>query len=118
MFPERETYLRNFIEKVRESYEFIIIDLGPSLNLLTVNGLLAADEVLIPIQCEYYSLEGLGQLLETIDLVRNNLGHPLKVAGALLTMYDKNVKLSREIAREVRRRFPHRVYDVEIPRSV
>ena len=116
--PERERYLRNFVDKIRDKYDFIFIDLGPSLNLLTVNGLLAADEVLIPIQCEYYSLEGLGQLLETIDLVRNNLGHPLKVAGALLTMYDKNVKLSREIAREVRRRFPHRVYDVEIPRSV
>lgn len=116
--PEREQYLKNFVQKVRDKYDFIFIDLGPSLNLLTVNGLLAADEVLIPIQCEYYSLEGLGQLLETIDLVRNNLGHPLRVAGALLTMYDKNIKLSREIAREVRRRFPHRVYDVEIPRSV
>jgi chromosome partitioning protein len=116
--PDREYYLRNFIEKIRGGYDFVIIDLGPSLNILTVNGLLAADEVIVPIQCEYYSLEGLGQLLQTIDLIRDNLGHPLKVAGALLTMYDKRERLSREIAREVRRRFPYPVYDIEIPRSV
>ncbi|KKU91200.1 MAG: Chromosome segregation ATPase [Candidatus Jorgensenbacteria bacterium GW2011_GWA1_48_11] len=116
--PERELYLRNFVNRVRDDYDFIFIDLGPSLNLLTVNGLMAADEVLIPVQCEYYSLEGLSQLLETIDLVRDNLGHPIKIAGALLTMYDKRERLSREVAREIRRRFPYRVYDVEIPRSV
>lgn len=116
--PDREYYLRNFVLKVRPKYDFILIDLGPSLNLLTVNGLLAADEVIVPVQCEYYALEGLGQLLQTIELVRTNLDHPLKVAGALLTMYDKREKLSREIARQVRRRFPYPVYDVEIPRSV
>lgn len=114
----RETYLRRFVDGVRDRYDFIIIDLGPSLHLLTINGLLAADEVIVPIQCEYYALEGLSQLLQTIDLVRSNLEHPLKVGGALLTMYDKREKLSREIAREVRRRFPYHVYDVEIPRSV
>jgi len=116
--PDREFYLRNFIEKLAPRYDFILIDLGPSLNLLTINGLIAANEVLIPIQCEYYSLEGLSQLLETIELIRNNLEHDLKIAGALLTMYDKRERLSREIAREIRRRFPHHVYDVEIPRSV
>ena len=116
--PDREALLKTFIEKIKSNYDFILIDLGPSLNLLTINGLLAADEILIPVQCEYYSLEGLSQLLETIDLVRENLGHPLKVAGALLTMYDKRERLSREVAREVRRRFPYHVYDVEIPRSV
>jgi len=116
--PDREYYLKNFVDKIRNRYDFILIDLGPSLNLLTVNGLLASDEVLIPIQCEYYSLEGLSQLLQIIDLIKNNLGHPLKVAGALLTMYDKRERLSREIAREVRRRFPYYVYDTEIPRSV
>lgn len=116
--PDREYYLRNFIQKIRDRYDFILIDLGPSLNLLTVNGLLASDEVLIPIQCEYYSLEGLNQLLQVIDLIQNNLGHPLRVAGALLTMYDKRERLSREVAREVRRRFPYYVYDTEIPRSV
>lgn len=116
--PDREFYLRNFIERVRSRYDFIVIDLGPSLNLLTINGLLASDEVIVPVQCEYYSLEGLTQLLQTIELVRENMGHPLKIGGALLTMYDKREKLSREIAREVRRRFPYHVYDVEIPRSV
>ncbi len=116
--PDREIQLRKFVDHVRSRYDFIVIDLGPSLNLLTINGLMAADEVLIPIQCEYYALEGLTQLLQTIDLVRENLGHPIKVGGALLTMYDKRERLSREIAREVRRRFPYHVFDVEIPRSV
>lgn len=116
--PDRELYLRNFLNTLRDSYDFIIIDLGPSLNLLTINGLMAADEVLIPVQCEYYSLEGLDQLLSTIDLIRNNLNHPIKIAGALLTMYEKRERLSREVAREIRRRFPYKVFDVEIPRSV
>ncbi|MGC9603445.1 MAG: ParA family protein [Minisyncoccia bacterium] len=116
--PDREWYLRNFIERLRNNYEFILIDLGPSLNLLTVNGLASADEILVPIQCEYYSLEGLSQLLETVDLIKNNLGHEIKSVSALLTMYDKRERLSREIAREVRRRFPYKVYEVEIPRSV
>jgi len=116
--PERERLLRRLLDKVRTHYDFIVIDLGPSLNLLTVNGLLAADEVIVPIQCEYYSLEGLGQVIETLSLIRENLEHPLAVNGALITMYDKREKLSREIAREIRKRFPYRVYDVEIPRSV
>lgn len=116
--PDREWYLRRFIEKIFDRYDFIFIDLGPNLNLLTINGLLAATEAIIPIQCEYYSLEGLEQLLKTIELIRENLGHPLKVSGALLTMYDKREKLSREVAREVRRRFPYHVYEIEIPKSV
>ncbi len=116
--PDREWYLRNFIERIRSGYEFILIDLGPSLNLLTVNGLASADEILVPIQCEYYSLEGLNQLLESVDLIKNNLGHEIKSVSALLTMYDKREKLSREIAREVRRRFPYKIYEAEIPRSV
>ena len=116
--PRREYYLRDFVEKVSTWYDFVLIDLPPSVNLLTVNGLIAAGEVIIPVQCEYYSLEGLGQLLHTIDLIRTNMRHPLQIGGALLTMYDKREKLSREVAREVRRRFPHHVYDVEIPRSV
>lgn len=116
--PEREYLLRKFIHEVRSEYEYIFIDLGPSLNLLTINGLLAADEVIIPVQCEYYSLEGIAQVLETLDLIRKNLHHPIKIGGALLTMYDKREKLSREIAREIRRRFPYHVYDIEIPRSV
>lgn len=116
--PDREWYLKNFIERVRNNYDFVLIDLGPSLNLLTVNGLASADEILVPIQCEYYSLEGLSQLLESVDLIKNNLGHEIKSVSALLTMFDKRERLSREIAREVRRRFPYKVYEVEIPRSV
>lgn len=116
--PEREARLRNIVNLIRVHYDFIFIDLGPSLNLLTINGLLAADEVIIPVQCEYYALEGLDQLLETIELIRTNLGHPIVVGGALLTMYDKREKLSREIAKEVRKKFPYNVYQIEIPRSV
>lgn len=116
--PEREYYLRRFINRLRHQYDYIFIDLPPSLSLLTINGLVAADEVLIPIQCEYYSLEGLGQLLETINLINKNLGRQIKVAGAVLTMYDKRERLSREVAKEVRRHFPHYVYEIEIPRCV
>ncbi|MDO8557447.1 MAG: ParA family protein [Candidatus Jorgensenbacteria bacterium] len=116
--PERELYLRRFVDTVRPHYDFIFVDLGPSLNLLTINGLLASDEVIVPIQCEYYSLEGLNQVLQTLELVKNNLGHDIKISGALLTMYDRRERLSREIAKEIRRRFPFNVYEVEIPRSV
>ncbi len=116
--PEREYFLRKFLNSVRHKYDYILIDLPPSLSLLTVNGLVAADEVLIPVQAEYYSLEGLGQLLETIELVKNNLRHPLKIAGAVITMYDRREHLSREISKNLRRHFPHHVFDVEIPRVI
>lgn len=116
--PEREYFLRKFINGLRHKYDYILIDLPPSLSLLTVNGLVAADEVLIPVQAEYYSLEGLGQLLETVQLIRDNLGHPLRVAGAVVTMFDKREHLSREVARNLRANFPHKVFEVEIPRSV
>ncbi|HUZ92980.1 MAG TPA: ParA family protein [Candidatus Paceibacterota bacterium] len=116
--PEREYFLRKFVNSLRHKYDYILIDLPPSLSLLTVNGLVAADEILIPVQAEYYSLEGLGQLLETIDLVRQNLHHPLKVAGAVITMYDRREHLSREISKNLRRHFPHYVFEVEIPRTV
>ena len=115
---EREYFLRKFLNGLRHAYNYILIDLPPSLSLLTVNGLVASDEVLIPVQAEYYSLEGIGQLLETIDLVKNNLRHRIKVAGALITMYDKREHLSREVAKNLRRHFPHRVFDAEIPRNV
>jgi len=116
--PEREYFLRKFVNRFRERYDYILIDLPPSLSLLTVNGLIAADEVLVPVQTGYYSLEGLGQLLETIGLIQNNLNHPLRVSGAVITMYDKREHLSREIARNIRAHFPHPVFEVEIPRSV
>ena len=116
--PEREYFLRKFINRIRHEYDYILIDLPPSLSLLTVNGLVGADEVLIPVQAEYYSLEGLGQLLQTVDLIRENLQHPLHITGALITMFDKREHLSREVAKNLRANFPHYVFNVEIPRSV
>ncbi|KKS43764.1 chromosome partitioning protein ParA [Candidatus Azambacteria bacterium RIFOXYD1_FULL_42_11] len=114
----REWRLYNILRKIRTNYDYIIIDSPPSLGLLTLNGLVAAEEVIIPIQCEYYALEGLGQLLETIELIRNNLGRDLKVKGALLTMYDRRQKLCREVVKEVRRNFPGYVFSAIIPRAV
>ncbi len=116
--PEREYFLRKFVNRLRHNYDYILIDLPPSVSLLTVNGLVASDEVLIPVQTEYYSLEGLGQLLETIALIRSNLRHTLGVAGAVITMYDKRERLSREVSRNIREHFPHHVFTVEVPRAV
>ena len=116
--PEREYFLRKFLNRVRHQYDYILIDLPPSLSLLTINGLMAADEVIIPVQAEYYSLEGLGQLLETVDLIRNNLQHDLRISGALITMYNKREHLSRDVAKNLREHFPYRVFAVEIPRSI
>jgi len=118
MASNREFKLQQLLEKVKESYDFIIIDSPPSLGLLTINALCASKEVLIPVQCEYLALEGLEQLLDTINLVKNNLGQDLKITGALLTMYNRNNKLSREVAKEVRRNFPGYVFDTVIPRQV
>lgn len=116
--PEREYFLRKFINRFRHNFDYIFIDLPPSLSLLTINGLVASDEVLMPIQSEYYSLEGLSQLLGIIDLINDNLGQRLKVAGAVLTMYDKREKLSREVAKNLRQYFPYKVFETEIPRCV
>ena len=115
---EREYFLRKYLNRIRHKYDYILVDLPPSLSLLTVNGLVASDEVVIPVQTEYYSLEGLSQLLQTIELINKNLRHHLKVAGALITMYDKREHLSREVANNLRKNFPHKVFDVEIPRAV
>jgi chromosome partitioning protein len=113
----REYRLRNFLHHIRHEYDYIIIDLSPSLTLLTINALIAADEVMIPVQAEYYSLEGLGQLLQTIELLKNNLDHPIKIAGAVLTMTDPAARFSREVAENLRAHFPHYVFKTEIPRS-
>lgn len=115
---DRSRALRRFLNSVRHEYSYVIIDLPPSMDLLFINGLVAADEIIIPVQAEYYSLEGLGQLLSTVDLIRTNLAHRLEVAGALLTMHDKRERLSRDVAKNLRRHFPHPVFNVEIPRSV
>ena len=115
---DREYYLRNFVNQLRHRYDYILIDLPPSLSLLTVNGLVAADEIIIPVQAEYFGMEGLGQLLRTINMVRENLSHPLRVTGVLITLYDKRERLPRQVAKSLRRNFPHPVFSVEIPRSI
>lgn len=116
--PERDRSLRRMLTMLRHEYAYVIIDLPPSMDLLFVNGLVAADELIIPVQAEYYSLEGLGQLLTTIDLVRENLGHKLSIAGALLTMHDPRERFSREVAQNLRTHFPYPVFTTEVPRSV
>ncbi len=116
--PEREYFLRKFLVPIRHLYDYIFIDLPPSMSLLTINGLLASEEVLIPVQTEYYSLEGLGQLLESINLIRSNLGTGPSVAGALITMHDNRERLSREVVKNLREKFPYHVFETEIPRNV
>jgi len=114
----REKILSNALAPIVDSYDYIIIDCPPSLGLLTVNALTAADSVLIPIQCEYYALEGLGQLLHTIELVQKNLNPSLEIEGVLLTMYDRRLNLSRQVADEARKFFDGRVYKTIINRNV
>ncbi|MCH1571168.1 MAG: AAA family ATPase [Longimicrobiales bacterium] len=114
----RETILRQAIETIRDRYDFILVDCPPSLGLLTVNTLTAADSVLIPIQCEFYALEGLSQLLNTVRLVQRGLNPSLDVEGVLLTMYDKRLNLSRQVSAEAREYFGPKVYRAAIPRNV
>lgn len=114
----RESRLRRALEVVRPSYDVMLVDCPPSLGLLTVNALAAADELLIPIQCEYYALEGLGQLLRNVDLVRANLNTGLKIGGIVLTMYDGRTRLAEQVVEEVRRHFTDLVYRTIVPRSV
>ncbi len=114
----REYKLREIINEVRHAYDYIIIDCPPSLGLLTINALTASDEVLIPVQTEYYALEGLSQLLNTINLVRDNLHSDLSVLGAVMTMYDERYRLSKEVFHELYRYFPNRIFRTVIPRSV
>lgn len=117
-FDNREFRLYDVLRQIRTDYDYIIIDSPPSLGLLTINGLVASDEVIIPVQTEYYALEGLSQLLDTINLVKENLQPQLKIMGAVLTMYDKRNRLSRQVVREMRDHFPGKVFDSVIPRSV
>jgi chromosome partitioning protein len=115
---QRERKLAAALGPLRKDYDFIILDCPPAVGLLTVNALTAADAVLVPIQCEYYALEGLGQLLATIDLVRDNLNPRLRLGGVLLTMYDARTTLSADVAAEVRRHLNGTVYETIVPRSV
>lgn len=114
----RESRLQRILERVRADYDYIIIDGPPSLGLLTINSLVAADEVLIPVQSEYYALEGLGQLLHTISLVQNNLKPNLAIMGAIITMYDRRNRLSNSVLNELYQYFPNRIFRSVIPRSV
>lgn len=115
---DRETILKNMLAPVLPDYDYVFVDCPPSLGLLTLNTLVAADSVLIPIQCEYYALEGLTQLLNTIRLVQRSLNPHLAVEGVLLTMYDQRLNLSRQVASEAKRYFGDRVFRTVIPRNV
>jgi chromosome partitioning protein len=114
----REARLKSALDKVRENYDYVIIDCPPSLGLLTLNALTAADEVLVPIQCEYYALEGLGQLLNTINLVKKHLNTELKIGGVLMTMYDARTNLSQQVVDEVKEHFGDKLFKTLIPRNV
>jgi chromosome partitioning protein len=115
--PSREYIFKQLIEEVREEYDFIIIDCSPSLGLITVNALAAADSVLIPVQCEYFALEGLGKLLNTIKIVQSRLNTTLEIEGILLTMYDPRLRLSNQVVDEIRRHFENIVFDTIIHRN-
>ena len=115
---QRERRVAHLIDPIRDAYDYILLDCPPSLGLLTVNALTAADSVLIPIQCEYYALEGLSQLIATINLVRDHLNPDLAIKGIVLTMYDARTNLSAEVAAEVRTHLGHSLLDSIIPRSV
>ena len=115
---DRAFRLRRAIEPLRSAFDFIFVDCPPSLGILTVNALTAADSVLVPVQCEYFALEGLGQLLGTIDLVRVELNPLLELEGALLTMFDGRTKLAQQVIHEVRSHFREKVYRTVIPRNV
>ena len=115
---KREFKLKEAMDKYKKDYDYIVIDCPPALGLLTINALSAATEVIIPIQCEYYALEGLGQLINTIKLVKENLNPDLAIAGALMTMYDPRIKLAEQVIAEVKKYFPDKVYKTIIPRNV
>jgi len=114
----REYQMRESLSKIKEFYDFIIIDCSPSLGIITVNALTAADSVLIPVQCEYFALEGLGKLLNTIKIVQGNLNTQLEIEGILLTMFDSRLKLSNQIVEEVKTHFQKLVFDTIIQRNI
>ncbi len=114
----REAYLRKLLSVLSDEYEFIIIDCPPSLGILTINGLVASSSVIIPIQCEYYALEGLEKLLKTLKAIKNGLNDNLVIEGILLTMFDARLNLAKDIVDEIQKRFPKAVFKTVIPRSV
>ncbi len=114
----REQRLKEKVDEIKDEYDFIIIDCPPSLGLITLNAFTASNSVLIPVQCEYYALEGLGQLLNTINLVKKHLNKSLEIEGAVLTMYDIRTNLSNQVVKEVKRYFGDKVYKTVIPRNI
>ena len=114
----REQRLKEKVEEIKNDYDYIIIDCPPSLGLITLNAFTAADSVIVPVQCEYYALEGLGQLINTINLVKKHLNKNLYIEGALLTMYDMRTKLSNQVVTEVKKFFDNKVYNSVIPRNI
>jgi len=116
--PNREFRLRERIADIREEYRFVLIDCPPALDLLTLNALIAADSVLVPIQCEFFALEGVSELMDTIDRIRDSFQHPLQVEGILLTMYDDRTNLARQVAADLREFFGEQVFRTIIPRSI
>jgi len=116
--PNREKVLKNLISELKASFDYIILDCPPSLSLLTVNAMTAADYMLIPLQCEFYALEGLGQLLQTIKRVKSGLNPDLKIIGILLTMFDKRTNLSHQVAEDAGKYFKNLIFKTIVPRSV
>ncbi len=115
--PEREQMMKKVVEKVKDEYDFILIDCSPSLGLVTVNALCASDSVIIPVQCEYFALEGLGKLLNTIKIVQSRLNNNLDIEGILLTMYDTRLRLAKQVVEEVRTHFQQIVFDTIVHRN-
>lgn len=116
--PNRESALKNLLNGIEKKFDYIIIDCPPSMSLLTVNAMTAANSIIIPLQCEFYALEGLGQLLQTMKRIKKNLNPDLKIAGILLTMYDKRTNLSQQVAQEAEKYFKHLVFKTMVPRNV
>jgi chromosome partitioning protein len=115
--PNREFMMKTVLEKIKDNYDFIIIDCSPSLGLITINSLSASDSVIIPVQCEYFALEGLGKLLNTVKIVQSRLNTSLEIEGILLTMYDTRLRLSNQVVEEVRTHFQQMVFDTIIQRN-
>jgi chromosome partitioning protein len=115
---DREFRLRQRIESIREDYRFILLDCPPALDLLTLNALIAADSVLVPIQCEFFALEGISELIDTIDRIRQSFNHPIQIEGILLTMFDDRTNLTRQVAQDLKEFFGDQVFRTVIPRSI
>jgi len=116
--PERESQLSKILAPIRDRYQYILLDCPPALDLLTLNALVAADSVLVPIQCEFFALEGISQLIDTVEKVRQGFSRPLKLEGILLTMYDDRTNLARQVAEDLREFFDNEVFRTVIPRSI